>query len=117
MNDSAMRGAKTTAFRADDVDLKWTCSCEKPGAVAAQFPEHPLASVKPGAFGCFDECWQHVFLPCVRRQHCIVQPDVLAEAIGTAICHAKSRITNAQIVRRHKPLWEPSFTNAENSTT
>jgi len=104
MNDSAMRGEKTTALRADNVDLKWTSRSEKAGAVAAQPPEHPLASVKVGAFGCFDECWQHVFLPRIRRQHCIVQPDVPAEATGAAICHAKIRTMKAQIPRCHRLL-------------
>jgi len=85
---------------------------ENAGARETQSPEQPLAPVKEGTPVGFDDRGQQVFLACVRRQHAIVHADAPAEATGIAICHAKSRTTNEQIVRRHQPCREKLAINA-----
>jgi hypothetical protein len=98
--DSAISDGEPSIWIAEATDLKRTASGEKAGGTAVQSPEQPRDSTKEGPPLWRIECWQQVLLPCIRRQHCIVQTGSPAESAGMAICHAKSTTMNAQIVRR-----------------
>jgi hypothetical protein len=110
--DSATRRGDPLVRIANATDAECATSSEKAGATTAQSPEQPRDTARVGPSVCLDECWQQVFLPCVRRQHCIVHADVPAEAMGLAICPATSRTMKAQIPRCNRPRYDTLPINA-----
>jgi hypothetical protein len=70
---------------------------------AAQSCEQPFCAFSAGPFDWFRECGQQSLTVWALRQHCITPPELAADATGTTICKAKSRMVSPETIRRHKP--------------
>jgi len=72
-------------------------------AIAPQPPVQAPAPVNDRPPPVFGACGQQAFLPCIRRQHCIVPCEAEAST-GVTICQAKSRAMNELTTLRQNPL-------------